>query len=162
MFCCTAEQKNFALNPLPARNDGRSRGIRRYTVHVGRDPRKCESLGGEPRLWLTQPNLSRRLGYAYANLSACAHVLSSPVRKFFRPYAPSFGGAAMSKPTKKLTRGYNQSADTKWGSCLVCQAIDLIESGQVSRALPLLYEAARYLPDIGHRANHSEGEEERP
>ena len=44
--------------------------------------------------------------------------------------------------------GYNQSADTKYATGLICNAIKLIESGRIYLAAPLLRRAVYMLPDI--------------
>lgn len=46
-------------------------------------------------------------------------------------------------------RGANQSADTKFATFLVCDALRLIESGRVGLAVEYLRNALSILPDVG-------------
>lgn len=47
------------------------------------------------------------------------------------------------------THGYNQSADTKFATVLVCDAVEQIKCGQVNKALLNLQHALILLPYLG-------------
>lgn len=48
-----------------------------------------------------------------------------------------------------MKHGANQSTDTKYATCLVCDAIELLASGRIESARIALIHAATMLPDIG-------------
>lgn len=49
---------------------------------------------------------------------------------------------------KTAKRGSNQSADTKFATLKLCDALRMIESGRVFVAVDLIKEAVSMLPDI--------------
>lgn len=49
----------------------------------------------------------------------------------------------------KNTRGNNQSADTKFATLLVDDAITFIETGRIHKGVELLIRALTLLPDFG-------------
>ena len=54
-------------------------------------------------------------------------------------------------------RGANQSVSTKFATTLICDALRLLESGQVGRAHDLLRHASILLPDVNDEAKRAAG-----
>ena len=47
-----------------------------------------------------------------------------------------------------MKRGSNQSSYTKYATCLLCDALAMLESGRISSARTLVMEALSRLPEI--------------
>lgn len=58
-------------------------------------------------------------------------------------------------------RGKNQSVDTKFATCLVCDAIDLLNTGRVELARKRLVHAVTMLPDVLNNTQKDAAEEYR-